>query len=95
MSSIVGSIGRRVIEIVADEFGRDPSEISRRTAFIGDLGADTVDMAELITVFRDELRVKIPSEKANTIATVGEAIDCITELLVKTENRHPHPNRED
>ncbi len=80
MSTAVDLIERRVIEIIADEFDRMPSQISRQTAFMADLDADSLDLAELEMILEEKLGVKIPDDDADAIATVGEAIDCIVRL---------------
>ena len=72
-------IESKVIEIVAEQMGRDKSEITRETSFVNDLNADSLDTVELVMEFEDEFDLSIPDEEAEKIQTVGQAIDYIKE----------------
>ena len=72
-------IEAKVIEIVAEQMGRDQSEITRETSFVNDLNADSLDTVELVMEFEDQFELSIPDEDAEKIQTVGQAIDYITE----------------
>ena len=67
----------KVIEIVSEQMGVDKSEITRETSFVNDLNADSLDTVELVMEFEDEFEMSIPDEEAETIQTVGQAIDYI------------------
>ena len=69
----------KVIEIVSEQMGVDKSEITRETHFINDLNADSLDTVELVMEFEDEFELSIADEQAETIQTVGQAIDYIKE----------------
>lgn len=69
----------KVIEIVAEQMGRDKSEITRDTSFVNDLNADSLDTVELVMEFEDEFDTSIPDEEAENIDTVGKAISFIME----------------
>lgn len=71
------SIEQRVIEIVAEELSVDKDKIRRETTFIQDLGADSLDIVELIMALEEEFDISIPDDAAEKITTVGEAIDHI------------------
>ena len=72
-------IEAKVIEIVAEQMGRDQSEITRETSFVNDLNADSLDTVELVMEFEDQFELSIPDEDAEKIQTVGQAIDYIAE----------------
>ena len=72
------SIEERVTKIVCDQMGTTPDKITKETSFINDLGADSLDTVELVMEFEDEFEISIPDEDAETIQTVGNAIDYIS-----------------
>jgi len=76
---VADDIEAKVIEIVAEQMGRDQSEITRETSFVNDLNADSLDTVELVMEFEDQFELSIPDEDAEKIQTVGQAIDYITE----------------
>jgi len=69
------SIEQKVKDIIVDQLGVDPSEVTEQAHFIEDLGADSLDTVELVMAFEDEFKVEIPDEDAEKITTVGSAID--------------------
>jgi acyl carrier protein len=71
------SIEERVTKIVCDQMGTTPDKITKETSFINDLGADSLDTVELVMEFEDEFEISIPDEDAETIQTVGNAVDYI------------------
>ncbi len=79
----VESIEDKVIEITAMQFTRDASEITRDTAFVADLNADSLDMVELALELEDAFETSIPDVDVDRIATVGQAVDLITEQCRK------------
>jgi acyl carrier protein len=76
---VADDIEAKVIEIVAEQMGRDQSELTRETSFVNDLNADSLDTVELVMEFEDQFELSIPDEDAEKIQTVGQAIDYITE----------------
>ena len=68
----------RVKTIVVDHLGVEASEVKPEASFIDDLGADSLDIVELVMAFEEEFGVEIPDDAAEKIATVGDAIDYIT-----------------
>lgn len=64
----------RVAKIVAEQMGVDKAKITAETSFVGDLGADSLDVVELVMELEDEFDVSIPDEEAEKIKTVGEAV---------------------
>ena len=68
----------KVKEIVVDQLGVDAADVTIDSTFIDDLGADSLDIVELIMAFEEEFSVEIPDEVAEKIKTVkdaGELID--------------------
>ena len=75
----------KIKEIIIDKLGVDESKISDDAKFIDDLGADSLDTVELIMQFEEEFNIEIPDEDAETITTVGKAIDYIESKLTEAE----------
>ena len=73
------SIEERVKKIVSDQLGKDVDEIQSDSSFVDDLGADSLDTVELIMEFEKEFDITIPDDKAEAIATVGDAVSFIEE----------------
>ncbi|HOO11740.1 MAG TPA: acyl carrier protein [Bacillota bacterium] len=70
-------IFEKVKEIIADQLGVDEEEISSDARFIEDLGADSLDLVELIMALEEEFDLEIPDEDAEKISTVGDAVEYI------------------
>ena len=70
----MSSIEQRVFEIVAEELSVEKDKIRPETTFINDLGADSLDIVELIMALEEEFDISIPDDAAEKITTVGEAI---------------------
>tara|TARA_B100000212_G_C27321497_1_gene510358 strand:- start:54 stop:290 length:237 start_codon:yes stop_codon:yes gene_type:complete len=71
----------KIHEIIIDKLGVNESAITEDAKFIDDLGADSLDTVELIMQFEEEFNLEIPDEDAETITTVGKAIDYIKSKL--------------
>lgn len=71
----MSNIAERVTKIIVDKLGVDESEVTPEASFINDLGADSLDTVELIMEFEKEFNVSIPDDQAETIQTVGLAIE--------------------
>ena len=79
----VPSVEERVIELVSENLGVNKEQVNRKTSFIEDLGADSLDIVELIMELEEEFEINIPDEQAEKIKTVGEAIDYIEKEIAK------------
>lgn len=77
------NIEEKVIAIVADKLGRDVAEVTSEKSFVNDLGADSLDNVELLMVFENEFKIKIPEEDQDKIVTVGDAIKFVKEAIEK------------
>ena len=67
----------KVKSIVVEQLGVDEKEVKLDAAFIDDLGADSLDIVELIMAFEEEFNVEIPDDAADSILTVGDAVKFI------------------
>lgn len=64
----------KIKEMVADSLGVDESTITETSSFKDDLGADSLDLFELVMALEEEFEVEIPTEDLEQIATVGDVI---------------------
>ena len=69
----------RVIEIIVEQLSVEGASITEETSFKDDLGADSLDLYELVMAFEEEFGIEIPDESAEKITTVGKAVDYITQ----------------
>ena len=75
----MSDIAEKVTAIIVDNLGVDAGEVITEAHFTNDLGADSLDTVELIMEFEKEFDIQIPDDKAEAIATVGDAIAFIEE----------------
>ena len=64
-------------EIIVEQLGVNPEQVTSNARFIEDLGADSLDTVELVMAFEEEFGVEIPDDAAETILTVGDAVKYI------------------
>lgn len=64
----------RIKKIIVDQLGVDEEKIKEDSSFIDDLGADSLDIVELIMAFEEEFDIEIPDEDAEKMKTVGDAV---------------------
>ncbi len=67
----------KVISIIAEQLGLDADEITTDSSFIDDLGADSLDIVELIMALEEEFDIEIPDEDAEKIVNVGDVVEYI------------------
>ena len=67
----------RVKKIVVEHLGAEAEKVTEEASFIDDLGADSLDIVELVMAFEEEFGVEIPDDAAEKIGTVKDAIDYI------------------
>ena len=77
----MSDIASRLKAIIVDKLGVDESEVTMEASFTNDLGADSLDTVELIMEFEKEFDIQIPDDQAEKIATVGQAIDYIKQII--------------
>ena len=71
------NIEAKVKSIIADQLGVGEDEIKAESSFIEDLGADSLDIVELVMAMEEEFEVEIPDEEAENIKTVQDAVNYI------------------
>lgn len=71
----------KVKEIIMDKLGVDDSQIKPEASFTNDLGADSLDIVELVMGFESAFNISIPDEDAEKIGTVGDAINYLKEKV--------------
>ena len=67
--------------IVAEVLNVEPEEVTMASTFVDDLGADSLDVFQIIMGIEEEFNIEIPSEVAEKIATVGDAVEQIKNAL--------------
>jgi acyl carrier protein len=76
-------VQKRVIELIAEQLDRNPLEITPEMSFADDLGADSLDLVELIMAVEDEFGIEIPDDAAENIKFVKDAIKYVQDKLAK------------
>ena len=69
----------RVKKIVVEHLGVEAEKVTEEASFIDDLGADSLDIVELVMAFEEEFGIEIPDDAAEHIQTVGDAVKFISE----------------
>ncbi len=69
----------KVRAIVVDQLGAEEADVTMEASFVDDLGADSLDVVELIMALEEEFGIEIPDEDAEKISTVGDAVAYIKE----------------
>ncbi|MFS0688130.1 acyl carrier protein [Sporosarcina sp. Marseille-Q4943] len=75
------SVLDRVTKVVVDRLGVDESEVKPEASFKDDLGADSLDVVELVMELEDEFDMEISDDDAEKIGTVGDAVKYIEEKV--------------
>ncbi|MCM3637907.1 acyl carrier protein [Sporosarcina luteola] len=75
------SVLERVTKVVVDRLGVDESEVKPEASFKDDLGADSLDVVELVMELEDEFDMEISDDDAEKIGTVGDAVKYIEEKV--------------
>lgn len=71
----------KVRKIIADRLQVDPESVTPNAAFVEDLGADSLDLVELVMAFEEEFGVEIPDQDAENMKTVGTAVEYLKKKL--------------
>ena len=71
----------KVKDIIVQQLGVDLDKVTTEASFVDDLGADSLDVVELVMAFEEEFGVEIPDESAEKIATVKDAVDFLSQKL--------------
>jgi acyl carrier protein len=67
----------RVKQLIVDQLGVEPADITAASSFVDDLGADSLDRVELVMALEETFGIEIPDEAAEKISTVQDAVDYI------------------
>jgi acyl carrier protein len=73
----MAGVAERVKSIIVEQLGVDEEEVTLEASFTEDLGADSLDIVELVMAFEEEFGIEIPDEEAEKIGNVREAVDYI------------------
>ncbi|MCC6264904.1 MAG: acyl carrier protein [Bryobacterales bacterium] len=74
----VEQVESKVKEIIVEQLGVDEGQVESKASFVEDLGADSLDLVELVMAFEEAFEIDIPDEDTEKIATVQNAVDYIT-----------------
>ena len=75
------ALEERVKEIIVEQLGVSREEVAPEASFIDDLGADSLDIVELVMAMEEEFDVEIPDDDVEKIQTIGAAIDYLKAKL--------------
>jgi acyl carrier protein len=73
----MADVSDKVKEIIVEQLGVTPEQVTPEASFIEDLGADSLDTVELVMALEEEFDIQIPDEEAEKITTVQQAVDYI------------------
>ena len=73
----------RVKKVVVDRLKVSTDEVTETASFVDDLGADSLDVVDLVIGFEDEFEIQIPDEDAEKIQTVNQAVDYIDQKITE------------
>ncbi|MYE07312.1 MAG: acyl carrier protein [Oligoflexia bacterium] len=73
------SIEEKVTALIVDQLGVEKDKVKPESSFVDDLGADSMDIVELVMAFEDNFSIQIPDQEEGNIRTVQDAIDFIKE----------------
>ena len=77
------TIEDKVKDIIVEQLGVNPEQVTPQAKFIEDLGADSLDTVELVMAFEEEFNVEVPDEEAEKLQTVGDVIKYIEDKASK------------
>jgi acyl carrier protein len=73
------TIEEKVRDIIVEQLGVNPEQVTPAASFVNDLGADSLDTVELVMAFEEEFNVEVPDEDAEKLATVSDVVKYIEE----------------
>ena len=68
------NIQDKVKDIIVEQLGVNPEQVTQEAKFIEDLGADSLDTVELVMAFEEEFGIDVPDEEAETLQSVGDVV---------------------
>ncbi len=75
------ALEERVAELIVEQLGVSANEVVPEASFIDDLGADSLDIVELVMALEEEFNIEIPDEDAEKIQTIGDAVAYLKEKV--------------
>jgi len=82
----MASLDEKVKQIIVEQLSVDEAEVTPTAHFIDDLGADSLDIVELVMAFEEAFEIEIPDEDAEKITTVKDAVDYIQAHVKSSKN---------
>jgi acyl carrier protein len=82
----MASVEEKVKQLIVEQLQVDEAEVTPTAHFVDDLGADSLDIVELVMTFEEAFEIEIPDEEAEKIATVKDAIDYIQSHMKSAKN---------
>lgn len=76
----MSDVTQKVKDIIIEQLGVNPEEVTEEASFIDDLGADSLDTVELVMALEEGFDIEVPDEDAEKLTTVGTAIKYIEEI---------------
>ncbi|MDX1918401.1 MAG: acyl carrier protein [Candidatus Caenarcaniphilales bacterium] len=76
----------KIQEVISKQLGIEKDKITETSGFMNDLGADSLDIVELVMAFEDEFHVEIPDEDAEKLSTVGDAATYLLDRAKEKES---------
>jgi acyl carrier protein len=77
------SVDQKVKQIIVEQLGVDEGQVDANASFVDDLGADSLDIVELVMAFEEAFELDIPDEDAEKIGTVKDAVSYIEAKMAK------------
>ena len=78
------TVEEKVKNIIVEQLGVNPEQVTPTASFIEDLGADSLDTVELVMAFEEEFSIEVPDEDAEKLQTVGDVIKYVEEKSQKS-----------
>ena len=70
----------RIQSIVSEQLGVESSEVTKDASILDDLGADSLDVVELVMTLEEAFDIEVPDEEADRVVTLGDAVDLVESL---------------
>lgn len=75
----------RILQLIAEQFGKDVDELDDDMTFVDDLGADSIDMVDLVMNIEDEFGIELEEDHLRELSTIADVIDYAIELNLEVE----------